>query len=158
MAETSFREAARRYRRLFWPAMISYAVICIGGATLLKALDQPAPWVSAIVALATAIPAVASVWLLARFVRETDEYTRKIQTDAMLSGGAIMLSLAVVWGILELYGVIPPMQDFPVVLMMWPAFFFFYSASFVVQQMRRGETLLSALKNDPLCLRPRDAA
>ena len=152
MAEVSFRDAARRYRRLFWPAMISYAVTCIGGALLLKAIDHPAPWITAGVALVTAAPAVASVWLLARFVRETDEYTRKIQTEAMLSGGAITLSLAAVWGFLELYGVIPPMVDFPVILLAWTAFFFFYGASFVVQQLRRGETLRSALKNDPLCL------
>lgn len=152
MADVSFRDAARRYRRLFWPAMIAYAVICIGGVLLLKAMDDPAPWISALIALATATPAVASVWLLARFVRETDEYTRKIQTDAMLSGGGITLSLAVVWGFLELYDVIPPLEDFPVAMLVWLAFFFFYGASFLVQQLRRGETLVSALKNDPLCL------
>jgi hypothetical protein len=153
MANVSFSEAGRRYRRLFWPAMIAYLAICFGGVFLLKAIDEPAPWMSAGIALATAAPAVATIWLLARFIRETDEYTRKVQTEAMLSGGAITLSAAAVWGFLELYGAIPPMTDFPPVMLLWTAFFFFYGASFFVQQLRRGESLGDALKNDPLCLK-----
>jgi hypothetical protein len=158
MPEVSFQDAARRYRRLFWPAMIVYAVVCIGGALLIKAMDHPAPWLSAIVALASAAPAALTVWLLARFIRETDEYTRKIQTEAMLSGGAITLSLAITWGFLELYEVVPPMTDFPVLMVVWLAFFFFYGASFFVRQLRRGESVADALKNDPLCLGRKDVA
>ena len=127
---------------------------------VLPAARVPTAWASQTTAAAgcpqTAAPAAATVWLLARFVRETDEYTRKIQTEAMLSGGAITLSVAAVWGFLELYGVIPPMTDFPVAMVLWTAFFFFYGASFFVQQLRRGESLGDALKNDPLCLGRKD--
>ena len=68
-----------------------------------------------------------------------------------------VLSVAVVWGFLELYEAVPPMRGFPVMMLVWPAFFFFYGASYFVQQLRRGESLRDALKSDPLCIK-RDAA
>src|SRR5262245_18859258 len=139
MAEVSFSEAGRRYRRLFWPAMISYAVVCIGGALLIKAMHEPAPWITATIAVASAAPAVITVWLLARFIRETDEYTRRIQVEAMLTGGAITLSAVIVLGFLELYDIVPVFKEG--MMLVWPAFFFFYGASFFVQQLRRGESV-----------------
>lgn len=152
MAELGFREAARRYRRLFWPMMVLYVVLCIGGALIHKSMDQPAPWLSAILALLGAAPVVAVFWLLARFIRETDEYTRMIQTSAMLSGGFIVFSVSIVWGFLELYDAISPMTGFPAILLAAPGFLFAYGISFLVQSLRRGETLREAIKGDPMCI------
>jgi cytochrome bd-type quinol oxidase subunit 2 len=152
MAEVTFREANKRYRRLFWPVMIFYTVFCFAGSFLIKGMDDPPKWISAIVALVTAAPILGVFWLLGRFVRETDEYTRKIQTEAMLSGGAIVLSFAVIWSFFDLYDVIPGMEKFPAMVFVGPGFFFFYGLSIVAGNLRRGDKLADAFKGDPTCM------
>lgn len=150
MAEITFKQANARYRRLFFPIMGLYAVICIGGALLFKAWTEPPAWFAALVALATSAPVIAVFWLIGRNLRETDEYTRQIQIQALLTGGAITLSIAVIWGFLELYRVLPRLEHLPSMMMVAPCFLLTYGLSYSIQQLRRGASLRASL--DPACI------
>ena len=72
MAQLTFREANKRYRRAFIPAMVVYTVAVFGGSFLLKQFETPPTWLSAIVALIMAAPIGVVLWLMWRLTRETD--------------------------------------------------------------------------------------
>jgi hypothetical protein len=137
MTEITFKQANRRYVRMFVPMMILYSVFCFAGPALLAMMGSPPRWLMGLVAVITGAPIAGVFWLMGRLLRETDEYTRAIQVDALLSGGAITLSLAVVWSFLELYQVVPRAKFFPSMMMVGPGFFFAYGLSFGLQAIRR---------------------
>jgi hypothetical protein len=137
MADVTFKEANRRYLRMFVPTMAFYSVACFAGPAILRTLDSPPKWAAAAVAVVTAAPMAIVFWLLARLLKETDEYTRKMQADEMLIGGAITLSAAMLWGFLELYGVMPQAPRFPATMMVAPAFFASFGLVHAVRAMRR---------------------
>ncbi|MDP3736726.1 MAG: hypothetical protein Q8R02_05005 [Hyphomonadaceae bacterium] len=112
MSGVTFKQANRRYRRAFIPAMIAYAIICLGGAFLFKSLDDPPVWASALIAVLTAAPMGVVFWLMWRLMRETDEFSRLQQAMAMAGGGMITAFACTVWGFLELYDVAPSMWAF----------------------------------------------
>lgn len=134
MTGYNFKQANRRYRRVFIPVMIAYSVLCIATPFLFALMSPPPKWLLGAAAVLTASPIAMVFWLLGRFLKETDEYMRQVQTQAMLTGGAITLSLAVAWSFLELYQVVPRPRFFPSMMMVGPAFFFFYGLSFAVQK------------------------
>ncbi len=137
MTKITFKQANRRYLRLFVPLMIFYSVFCFAGPIMLRAMGEPPKWALGLVAVITGAPIAAVFWLMGRLLRETDEYTRTIQVDALLSGGAITLSVAVIWSFLELFQVVPRARFFPSMMMVGPGFFFAYGVSFGVQAARR---------------------
>jgi len=53
-----------------------------------------------------------------------------------LTGGGITLSLAVIWSFLELYQVVPRPAFFPSMMMVGPAFFFFYGLAAMAAHKR----------------------
>ncbi|SRR5690606_29485206 len=122
MAQVTFREANKRYRRAFIPVMVVYAIAVFGGSYMLKQFEAPPTWLSAIVALVTAAPIGGVLWLMWRLARETDEYTRQQQMSAMAAGGMITAFISVMWGFLELYDVAPSMWTF----LVGPIFFLSY--------------------------------
>ena len=139
MSPFTFKQANRRYLQLFVPVMIFYSAACFAGPAMIAAFHfKPPVWVVALVAILSGAPIACVFWLLGRFVKETDEYTRAIQTEALLTGGGITLSLAVIWSFLELYQVVPRLPFFPSMMMVGPAFFFFYGLAAMVQHQRRG--------------------
>ena len=109
MPEVTYREANRRYRRGFIPAMAVYAVVVFAGAFGLKAMDSPPVWLSAVVAVVSVAPMAVVFWLMWRLMRETDEYARLQQALAMAAGGMITAFVCMAWGFLELYEVAPHM-------------------------------------------------
>jgi hypothetical protein len=114
----TYREANRRYNRLYWPAVFVYGLLCIGGAIVFKWIDHPAAWMLMALAVVNTAPVVAIFWALGRWVRETDEYTRKKQVEAMLMGAAVTFIFVSLWGFLELYNVAPHFY----LLALWPIF------------------------------------
>ena len=136
MPQVTYKQAQRRYLWAFAPVMVFYCVFCFAGPELLAALDEPPKWLVALVAVVTAAPIAIVFWLIGRHLRETDEYTRKIQTDAMLGGGGIALSAAAVWGFLELFDVVPRPEHFPSMMMVAPAFFAGWGIAFFVRWLR----------------------
>jgi hypothetical protein len=132
MSSVTYKEAGRRYRRLYWPLIALYVALCIGGPLLLMAVDDPPKWAWAAVAAATGAPMIGVFWLIGRYLNETDEYTRKTQTDALLIGGAATLSFATVWGFLDLYEVLPPLWSF----WLLPMFFVVYGLASCLPRLR----------------------
>lgn len=137
MADVTYKQANQRYRRLFIPVMICYVALCILGPAMLIWLGHPPKWVWGAVAIVTGAPIIIVFWLMGRLLRETDEYTRKVHVDAALTGGAITLSVSIVWSFLELYQVAPRLEHFPSMMMMAPLFFVSYGLSMFVQRLQR---------------------
>ena len=133
----TYREANRRYRRAYWPVIFLYAAASIGGALLVK--QNPPMWAIATIAVVTALPIMALFWLMRRLLAETDEYSRKLHTDALLTGGAITFSLTVVWSFLVLYGVVHEDRYFPSTMFIAPAFLALYGLSFALARARNDE-------------------
>jgi small neutral amino acid transporter SnatA (MarC family) len=127
----TFKQANRRYRYAFWPAIGFYVIACFAGPMLLKAMTDPPKWIAGVVAVVTAAPIAIVFWLMGRWLKETDEYTRATHIDAMLVGGGILFSLSIGWGFLELFDVAPHLPTFWVA----PGFFFFYGATRCVQRL-----------------------
>lgn len=145
MEDITFKGANRRYRRLFFPVMAFYVVFCfVGPLVMVVYRGEPPVWLMAIVSIISGAPIAVVFWLIGRYLRETDEFTRKIQIDALLPGAGITLSLAVIWGFLELYQVVPRFKIFTPMMMVGPAFFFFYGVTFTIQRLLRGESLRDA--------------
>src|SRR5215472_6213953 len=129
-AQITYREANRRYRRAYWPMITLYAVACIGGALIIK--QNPPMWAVATIAIITAAPIIGVFWLMRRLLAETDEYTRKLHTEALLTGGGLTFSLTVVWSFFELYGVVPQDRYFPATLFIVPIFLGLYGLTLAV--------------------------
>jgi len=137
MRTTNFREANRRYLRVFVPVMILYCLLCFGGPMLFLDMENPPKLFVAALAILTGAPICVVFWLMGRHLKETDEYTRKIQVDAILVGGGITLSVAVVWAFLELYRVVPQVAHFPSMMMVGPLFFGAWGLAYAVQSFKR---------------------
>ena len=123
MPSITFKDAQRRYQKAFVPVMLFYVMFCFAGPMLLNAMIDPPLLVVSLVAIITALPIAGVFLLVVRLLRETDEYTRKIQTDAILVGGAITLSATVIWAFLELFEVIPRYENFSSMMLVAPLFF-----------------------------------
>jgi hypothetical protein len=122
MANVTFKEANRRYRRLFIPAMVVYAIVVFAGAFWLKAFEEPPMWAAALVAIVSVAPMGFVFWLMWRLMRETDEFTRLQQAMSMAAGGLITAFVCMAWGFLEIYEVVPHMWTF----LAGPVFFLSY--------------------------------
>jgi hypothetical protein len=131
MPSFTFKQANRRYRMVFWPVMVFYSVFCFAGPALLDAMGDPPKWVVAIVAVLTGAPIAIVLLLMGRLLRETDEYTRARQTEAMLTGGGLTLSFAAIWGFLELFEVAPHFNPF----LLAPGFFGSYGLTTFAQRV-----------------------
>lgn len=126
----TYAQANRRYRFAFWPAMVIYAILCFAGPAMLKAVGNP-KWVAAAIAIVTAAPVAFVFWLMGRWLKETDEYTRAKHIDAMLVGGGVLFALSIGWGFLEIFEVAPHLPTF----FMAPGFFAAYGVASFVQRL-----------------------
>ena len=108
--------------RLFWPAMAIYIVACLGGAWLKIQYDVPPVWLNISVALCSALPVCAVLFLMVRYFLEADEFVRLQQLTAFAYGACITVSAIFVAGFLQMFDVIGHIEVF------WfgPAFFFAY--------------------------------
>jgi len=107
-------------------AMAAYLVIVLGGSFWLAKTEDPSLTVSALVAIACALPLIASLWLMLRYFSETDEFTRLRQLTAFAQGAVITISAVFVVGFLQMFDVIGNVEVF------WfgPAFFFAYGLAY----------------------------
>ena len=141
MKKVSFREASRRYMRVFITVMVFYGIVCFAGPFYLASLEAPPTWMYATMAVTNALPLLVVFWVMARFLKETDEYTRKNQAEALLTGGAITLSITFIWSFLELYQVVPRWEHLSVTMLVVPVFFACYGLAALYQSRKRGDSL-----------------
>jgi len=96
------KQALRRYFKLFVPSMAAYLVFVFLAVWLIRGKVVTGPMMFVVAAL----PAVAALGFLYgwfRFIRETDELQRRVQTEAIMAGVAAILTLTLTWGILEMF-------------------------------------------------------
>jgi len=125
----NFIRANQRYMHRFWPLIFIYIVLCIGGPLGLASLEAPPKWLYAAIGLSNALPILFIFLVMGKWLNETDEYTRAQQVQAILIGGAIVLSFSVIWGFLELYRVVPNFWS----LFYGPMFFVTYGATYYLR-------------------------
>lgn len=131
MTEHTYKSAGRRYRRGFFVAITAYIVLCFAVPLALKVSGfEETGWVTAL-AILNAAPIALILWLMLRLNRETDEYTRLKQLEAIAEGAAIMVAICTAVGFLELYNVIPNQWTFWV----GPLFFISYGIAAVRRQL-----------------------
>lgn len=135
MSETKgFRTANKRYLMIFVPMMAVYCVAIAAALTFIDFDTSPAGLRIA-AALGVSLPLVAILWSILRLVRETDEYTRLRQLQALSEAGCVLTGVIFIVGFLERFKVI---EDVPLFLF-GPAFFFFYGLAHARQ--RFGKTV-----------------
>jgi len=105
--------AAQRYHRRASAAALAYVVLIAAHTALPHVLPPPRALMAALAA-ASALPIVALIVLLGRYLREeTDEYVRNRSILSMLLALGVVLSLSSVLGMLQIGGLI---GDVPVFL------------------------------------------
>ena len=112
------RNAARRaYLRRFVPAMVAYAVLVVLATSILGGPNAPSGWIVYAIALLPALPMIAVFAIIGRYlVEERDEYLRMLMVRQSLVATGFALSLASLWGFLEMLAGAPhvPMFYVPV--------------------------------------------
>lgn len=119
--QKGFRTANKRYLMIFFPMMAVYCVAIFAALNFIDMKTASAGLRTA-AALGVSLPLVAILWSVLRLVRETDEYTRLRQLQALTEAGLALTGIIFVVGFLERFNVIP---DVPLFLF-GPAFFFLY--------------------------------
>ncbi len=107
MNGVGYKQARKRYFRLFWPAMAIYIALAIGGKFWLGQYAVEPMWLKITTSLAVSIPLVAALGLMLRYAFETDEFQRRIQIESMAIAGVLTASVASVVGFLQMYDVLP---------------------------------------------------
>jgi hypothetical protein len=104
--------AYRRYLRRFWPATGLY-LLAIGLATWLIPDDAHASPLTVGIALLPGLAIVAMIWAMARLLIELDdEYLKLLEIRKALAATGVVLVVASVWGLLELYTDVPRLPVF----------------------------------------------
>ncbi|HLV08051.1 MAG TPA: hypothetical protein VKY80_10300 [Croceibacterium sp.] len=104
--------AYRRYLRRFWPATGLY-VVAIGLATWLIPDDAQANALTVGIALLPGLGIVAMIWAMGRLLIELDdEYLKMLEIRKALAATGVALTVASVWGLLELFTDVPVLPVF----------------------------------------------
>ena len=104
--------AYRRYLRRFWPATALY-VLAIALATWLIPDDAPANALTVGIALLPGLGMVGMIWAIGRLLIELDdEFLKMLEIRKALAATGVVLTVASVWGILELYTDVPHLPVF----------------------------------------------
>jgi len=101
--DTTFtpRQAFQRYLKIFIPSMIAYLALIFLAVHLIKTEIVTGVAVFP-VAILPGVAALCFLYGFFRFIKETDEVLRRVQTDAIMIGVGAILALTLTWGILEL--------------------------------------------------------
>lgn len=105
-------QAYRRYMRRFIPATGLY-VLAIALATWLIPDDAHATFLTVAIALLPGLGVVVMIWAMARLLIELDdEYLKMLEIRKALAATGVALTVASIWGILELYTDVPHLPVF----------------------------------------------
>jgi hypothetical protein len=111
--ETSTTKAVhRRYKRELWIALAIYTACVFGGSYGIRYLDLP-QWAVIAASLAPLLPALLMLRAYTTFLRNIDEFQRRVQTDAILIAAAIVGFGSFAYGFLEEWA------NFPHLSLIW---------------------------------------
>jgi hypothetical protein len=103
----SIAPAYRAYVRRFVPTMLAYVVLVCGAPVLIRATEAHGAllW---LIAAAPALPIAGVFWLIGRLLVELDdEYLRMLEVRKALVATGFAMTVASVWGFLEVYAGAP---------------------------------------------------
>jgi hypothetical protein len=92
--------ATRRYVLQLTLAMLAYVAVLCTTLVLLERLN-PQGLPRTLLALAPVVPVAFLIPIVARFFRDTDEFERRLATEAFAIGAGITAILAATYGFLE---------------------------------------------------------
>jgi len=101
------KQALRRYFKIFIPSMTAYLVTITLAVRLIKG-EIVSGYLIYAIAILPAIAALVFLYGYFRYLRETDELLRRVQTEATIVGVAAVLSLTLTWGLLEMFVITLP--------------------------------------------------
>lgn len=129
----STKTAKQRYFRAFIPAMIGYVA-----TVFLVSWAEDMSWASdPIKVVMSLIPAGFVFWWMwaqIRYIREVDEFIRRVQIESVLWGVIGIMAFSTAWGLMEFTGVVPAIPIF----FAMPGFYLFYGLAAVVLSKRYG--------------------
>jgi hypothetical protein len=102
--------AKQRYERRVMRVMTVYVVALLAAVGTFRRL-HPTGVLAWALAIAPALPVVATIALMGLYLREeTDEFERMVVVHGALWATGAVLSLATVWGFLEMFGLVPHLE------------------------------------------------
>ncbi len=127
------KQALRNYLKVFIPAMAVY-ILSIFGVSWADNASLLSPIALYVLTLIPVLAIFAWMWAQWRFVKELDEYLRKLQTEAMMIGFMVITGIAMGWGLMEL------MTDVPRIPIFYagPGFYFVYGVATIVLTKKAG--------------------
>jgi hypothetical protein len=111
------QRATRRYVGAFWVSMSLYVVLVIAVPVLIKVYHIKGALLLGLSAL-PALPLLAMISVMGRYLLETDEYMRALQTKRMMVALAALLGACSIYGFVEVFANAPHLPVF----MIFPAF------------------------------------
>lgn len=125
------KAVGRRYTREMLTAAGIYTAFVFAGAYGVGHMELPR-WAIIAASLAPLLPALLMLRAYATFLRDIDEFQRRIQTDAILIAAAIVGFGSFAYGFLEEWA------DFPHLPLIWvfPALIFFWGLAACVIRLR----------------------
>ncbi|KAF0179907.1 MAG: hypothetical protein IV086_13540 [Hyphomonadaceae bacterium] len=118
------KRARQRYVRSFGSSISAYVVLVFGVPLLLRQYEITGPllWLLAVL---PALPLLFIIYVLGRYLLETDEYERAIQTRRMMAALGAMLAVCTVYGFMETFAAAPHLELF----LVFPMFCVFWGLS-----------------------------
>ena len=118
------RRATQRYTRDFWIAILVYVVLVFAVTLAIKHhnITGPLLWTLAVL---PALPLLRMIYVMGRYLLETDEYQRAMQTRRMLGALGAMLGVCTVYGFVETFAGAPHLELY----LVFPMFCGLYGAS-----------------------------
>jgi len=112
--------AQRAYLRRLIPTMVAYILLLVGVELVMDSRFAPAGAAAYALAALPALPVIGVFWIVGRYlVEEQDEYVRMLMVRQSLIATGFALSLATLWGFLEL------LAGAPRVPLVWVAILWF---------------------------------
>lgn len=109
---TASNHAYSAYLRRFFPTMALYVLLVLGVPFAIRATGAQGPLLWAL-AIAPGLPIAAVFWIIGRLLVELDdEYLRMLEVRKALVATGFAMSLASVWGFLEVYAHAPHLPLF----------------------------------------------
>jgi len=123
MEKVTYKQAKRRYFRLFWPLMAIYVVVIMGGSFALSQYETKPLWLSTSVAIVSGLLVACLLIAMMRYFEEADEYVRIQQLRAFGWGAVGTISAAFIVGFLQMFDVLEYVDVFWIAI----SFFLFYA-------------------------------
>lgn len=122
--------AVRLFREMLGVGFV-YVGAVFASSVAIKNFDPP-QWVAALLALAPIVPAVFMVGVQLRYMRATDEFERRVQSESLLIAAAVIVFTTLAYGQLE------DLAGFPDISLMFvfPAFCIVWSVASIILQMK----------------------